>query len=226
MNSTLPPPSDADSGPVSDATFVPPPSAVVAAPFDQLLDSVPPEVKMISWSNSAPIRACSDWRAPRMARPTSSPKAWIEDALPNCSVKKGSMQRRRSVLLQAFLDFVTGFVDMAVNRQVELCRQRQNSLEACIGNRVGRMRGEAKADQWVASPFLACGQALVEVVGCVAGVRRWKFQGSDADHGTHAEFRSRCSGRLGKKIHVVEAGDATQQHFGTCEPRSIVYVLR
>ena len=52
-----------------------------------LLASDPPEVKMISWSNSAPISAWSDLRAPRNAPPTLEPKAWIEEALPNCSEK-------------------------------------------------------------------------------------------------------------------------------------------
>lgn len=56
-----------------------------------VFDSVPPEVKMTSWSCSAPIRAWTARRAAFTAPPTSAPKAWIEDALPNCSVKKGSM---------------------------------------------------------------------------------------------------------------------------------------
>ena len=61
MNSTLPPPSDADSGPVSDATFVPPPSAVVAAPFDQLPLPAPviANLARLGYHAMTPIQAAS-----------------------------------------------------------------------------------------------------------------------------------------------------------------------
>ena len=54
-------------------------------------DSVPQEVKMISESCSAPSSACTWLRAFFSALPTSLPKACIDEALPNCSVKNGSM---------------------------------------------------------------------------------------------------------------------------------------
>ena len=65
MNSTLPPPSDADSGPVSDATFVPPPSAVVAAPFDQLPLPAPviANLARLGYHAMTPIQAA--WRGSR-----------------------------------------------------------------------------------------------------------------------------------------------------------------
>ena len=54
-------------------------------------DSVPQEVKMISESCSAPSRACTWLRAFFSALPTWLPKACIDEALPKCSVKNGSM---------------------------------------------------------------------------------------------------------------------------------------
>jgi len=50
-------------------------------------DSVPQELNTISLSWAAPS---SDWtciRACLIALPTCEPKLWIEEALPNCSVK-------------------------------------------------------------------------------------------------------------------------------------------
>ncbi len=56
-----------------------------------LSDSVPQEVKTISESSSAPSRAWTWPRAFLMARPTRSPNWCMDEGLPNCSVKKGSM---------------------------------------------------------------------------------------------------------------------------------------
>src|SRR5512143_3467314 len=54
-------------------------------------DSVPQEVKMISDSCSAPSNSCTCMRAFLIARPTLLPKLCIDEGLPNCSVKYGSM---------------------------------------------------------------------------------------------------------------------------------------
>jgi hypothetical protein len=54
-------------------------------------DSVPQEVKMISESCSAPSKFLHLPRAFLSARPTLLPKLCIDEGLPNCSVKKGSM---------------------------------------------------------------------------------------------------------------------------------------
>ena len=54
-------------------------------------DSVPHDVKITSESCSAPIRAWTWARAFLIARPTLLPKLCIDEGLPNCSVKKGSM---------------------------------------------------------------------------------------------------------------------------------------
>ena len=56
-----------------------------------LSDSVPPEVKTISWSNAAPSSACRLLRACFTAPATSLPKACADDALPNCSEKYGNI---------------------------------------------------------------------------------------------------------------------------------------
>ncbi len=54
-------------------------------------DSVPQEVNTISESCAAPRMDCTWPRASLSALPTWAPKLWIDEALPNCSVKKGSM---------------------------------------------------------------------------------------------------------------------------------------
>ena len=54
-------------------------------------DSVPQEVNTISESCAAPSSACTWLRASLSAWPTSLPKLCIDEALPNCSVKNGSM---------------------------------------------------------------------------------------------------------------------------------------
>ena len=61
MNSIPPPPPDADSGQASDATFVPPPAAVVAAPFDQLPLPAPvlANLARLGYHSMTPIQAAS-----------------------------------------------------------------------------------------------------------------------------------------------------------------------
>jgi hypothetical protein len=54
-------------------------------------DSVPHEVKMISDSCAAPSSTWTWFRAAFSALPTRSPKLCIDDGLPNCSVKNGSI---------------------------------------------------------------------------------------------------------------------------------------
>ncbi len=54
-------------------------------------DSVPHEVKMISESWAAPRSPATCPRAFLIALPTWSPKLCIDEGLPNCSVKKGSI---------------------------------------------------------------------------------------------------------------------------------------
>ena len=49
--------------------------------------SVPPEVKMISCSEAAPISAATAIRALRSPSPACAPKPWPDEALPKCSVK-------------------------------------------------------------------------------------------------------------------------------------------
>ena len=54
-------------------------------------DSVPHDVKTISDSCAAPSSSCTCVRAFFKALPTRSPKLCIDDGLPNCSVKNGSI---------------------------------------------------------------------------------------------------------------------------------------
>ncbi|MPM67171.1 hypothetical protein SDC9_114088 [bioreactor metagenome] len=88
------------------------------------------------------------------------------------------------------------------------------------------MRRQAEIDQRLVQPFLANGQPLVDVVGGIAGVRGGKFQCGDTQRCAHAGFCGSTGGGVRIEIHVVEAGDATFQHFGAGQAGSVIDELR
>ena len=135
-------------------------------------------------------------------------------------------QRREAMQAQALVDLMPGFMNMAVDWDIELRRQGHQSFERGVGHRVGGVRGEAEADQGVVQPVFANGEALVDVIVGVAGIRRREFQCRDAEHGTHAEFRGGSGCRLGEEVHVVEAGDAAREHFSAGQARAVINELR
>ena len=73
------------------------------------------------------------------------------------------------VLLQALLDFLPCFMDVAMHGQIQLLGKCQDPVEGTVGDGVGGMRGQAEADQRVIRPGFADGQAFVEVVICITG---------------------------------------------------------
>ncbi len=136
-----------------------------------------------------------------------------------------TLQRAFAMLGNGIGDFLTGFVDVAVDGQVQLLGERGDALEGAVGDRVGRMRGQTETDQRITAKGFAGGQALGDVIVGVAGVVAGELQRGDAECRAHAEFRRRLGGGVGEEIHVVEAGDAAEQHFGTGQARSVEHEL-
>ena len=122
-------------------------------------------------------------------------------------------------------DFVPGFVDMAVDRELELFRQGQHPGKGGVTHGVGGVGGEAEAYQGVIEPGFAGGEALVQVIVGIAGVGGGEFQGRDAEYGAHSQGRGGFGGGGGEEIHVVEGGDAPQKHFATGEPRAVAHEI-
>ena len=49
------------------------------------------------------------------------------------------------------------------------------------------------------------------------------FDGDDAEGGAHAGLQGGAGGGFGKKIHVVEAGDAAAQHLGAGKQGAVIH---
>ena len=113
----------------------------------------------------------------------------------------------------AFLDLVEGFVDMHVYRYFELRGQSRDLFEGLVGHRVGGVRGEAETQQRVTAQFVADRQALGKVVVGIGGITGGELDGDDAENRAHSDPFCCRGGSPGKKIHVVEGGDAAAQHF-------------
>jgi len=136
-----------------------------------------------------------------------------------------TLQRAFAMLGNGIGDFLTGFVEVAVDGQVQLLGERGDALEGTVGDRVRRMRGQAETDQRMVAKGFAGGQTLGDVIVGIAGVVAGKFQRGDAERCAHAEFRRRLGGGVGKEIHVIETGDAAAQHFGAGQARAVEHEL-
>ncbi len=72
-------------------------------------------------------------------------------------------ERTHAVLALGVFDFLRGFMQVQVHRNVELVGEHADALEARVGHRVRRVRPEARADQRLAAELVVHGEALVEV---------------------------------------------------------------
>ena len=132
-----------------------------------------------------------------------------------------SLERPHAMLPNAFGDFVSGFMQVDMNRHVELRGQRCDPLEDKVADGVRRMRRQGKRHQRVVAPRIPHGKALGEIVLGIGGVGRGKFEDRHAQHGPNAGIAGRFGGSAGKEVHVVEAGDAPAQHFPRRQTRAV-----
>ena len=117
--------------------------------------------------------------------------------------------------------FVRRLMNMAVHRQAFALGQRGDLHEQGIAHRIRRVRRQRKVRQRLAREFGARGQAAAHRCDGIRGIGRWKIDRYDARHRAYSGFHGCLANRFGEEVHVVEGGDAPEQHLGTGEPRAI-----
>ncbi len=136
-----------------------------------------------------------------------------------------ALERPRLVLGEALLDLCPRLVQVGMDGEVELLGDGDDPRKALVAHRIRRVRGHAERQERLLPQGVARRQPLGDVVVGIGGVGRRELESDDAERSAHAGIESRARRRLGKKIHLVEAGHAAAQHLGAGEQRAVVYEL-
>ena len=137
-----------------------------------------------------------------------------------------SGERPHAVFGQAFADFVERFMNMGIDRDLQLLREHQYLLETLVADGVGRMRGHTEAQQGLVFQFVAHRQAFAQVVLRIAGIGGGKFKHNDAQCRTRSGVQRCPSRHLGKEVHVIKTGHSATEHLGTGEQGAVIDELR
>jgi hypothetical protein len=125
-----------------------------------------------------------------------------------------AFNRAHPETLQAVVDFLRGFMQMEMNRQLDLFGEGQHAGKAPVADGVRRMRGEAERQQRFIQQLVANRQPLGQIVVRVGCIVARKIDRDQADCGADSRSQHGVRCRCGKEVHVVETGDAAAQHFG------------
>ena len=128
-----------------------------------------------------------------------------------------SLHGAHAMLLQAFFDFVAGFVKMDMNRYFKLAGKGGDLFEGLVGNGIRSVGGKTETQQWVVDQAVANGQSLGKIIIGVGGVAGRELDDDNAKHGAHPYLSGGFRRGVGVEVHVVEGSDTSAQHFGARE---------
>ena len=116
-----------------------------------------------------------------------------------------------AVLSATLLHLLARFLQMRLDRQIELPRVNDDFLPARVAYGIGSVRRQRERELRLVFPRVARGEARLQVAAGVGGVRRRKVEHRQADEGADAALPIGARGGIGKKILVGAARDAAQR---------------
>ena len=129
--------------------------------------------------------------------------------------------RAHPVLVHGLLHFLRGFVQVQMNRDVELVREQAHAGEVVIVHRVGRMRRERGLDERVIAPLVVHFAGTVEVFVIARCPRGRKIDHRQADARAESELLVGRRLHVGEEVVLVGAGGAAPQHLGNRQRAAI-----